>query len=69
MTMHPKHDPKRKDECLGCIGITDDHTCPGHSDFLKMKAVKDSGNCYKCWVKDKRIAELEAKTQEKDDET
>lgn len=28
----------KQEECQGCIGITDDHTCEGWDEFQKMKA-------------------------------
>lgn len=36
----------KKDECQGCIGISDEHTCEGHAEFLAMKAEKDK--CQNC---------------------
>ena len=31
-------DLKKNEECSGCIGLTNEHTCEGYDDFLKMKA-------------------------------
>ena len=37
---------KKKEECMGCIGLSDEHTCEGYAQFLAMKAEKDK--CQNC---------------------
>jgi hypothetical protein len=32
---------KKLEECTGCIGITEEHTCEGYQDFLALKADMD----------------------------
>ena len=36
----------KKEECQGCIGFTDEHTCEGHAEFLAIRAAKDK--CHNC---------------------
>ena len=38
--------PGKKQECEGCIGLTDEHTCEGWDEFQRMKAGK--GKCHTC---------------------
>jgi len=52
-----------KQECRGCIGFDDEHTCTGYSDFQAFKEARESitkASCCACLFKDARIAELEA---------
>ena len=51
-------DQKQKQECEGCLGLSDEHICQDYADFLAMKAAKDK--CQNCEAKDRRIEELEA---------
>ena len=46
----------KKEECQGCIGFTDEHTCEGWADFQAMKVERDK--CPNCVAKDAEIERL-----------
>ena len=44
----------KKEECQGCIGFSDEHTCEGYAEFLAISAAKDKcPNCERLTAENK----------------